>query len=122
MIRVGAIGCGEHATTAIWPLFGPAGLQCVAAWSRSQERVEAAAARFGIQRAYTDLGRMFDECELDAVVVIVPPEGFAPVIHAALERRLARVRREAGCRERGRGEVDRRRGRRQPESSRWWRT
>lgn len=88
MIRVGAIGCGEHATTAIWPLFGPAGLQCVAAWSRSQERVDDAAARFGIERTYTDLGRMFDECELDAVVVIVPPEGFVPVIHATLERRL----------------------------------
>ncbi len=88
MIRVAAIGCGEHATTAIWPLFGPAGLHCVAAWSRSRERVDAAAARFGIQHAYTDLGQMFDECELDAVVVIVPPEGFVPVIHAALERKL----------------------------------
>jgi predicted dehydrogenase len=88
VIRVGAIGCGEHATTALWPLFGPAGLQCVAAWSRSEERVDDAAGRFGIERRYTDLGRMFDECELDAVVVVVPPEGFVPVIHAALERGL----------------------------------
>lgn len=88
MIRVGAIGCGEHATAAIWPLFGPAGIHCVAAWSRSRERVDAATARFGIERAYTDLGQMLDECELDAVIVIVPPEGFAPVIHAALDRGL----------------------------------
>ena len=88
MIRVGAIGCGTHATTAIWPLFAPAGLECVAAWSRSRERVDAAAQRFGIQAAYTDLEQMFDESELDAVVVIVPPEGFVPPIRAALERGL----------------------------------
>jgi predicted dehydrogenase len=88
MIRVGAIGCGTHATTAIWPLLAPAGLDCVAAWSRSRERVDAAAGRFGIQAAYTDLEQMFDESELDAVVVIVPPEGFVPPIRAALERGL----------------------------------
>jgi predicted dehydrogenase len=88
VIRVGAIGCGEHATTALWPLFGPAGLNCVAAWSRSRERAEAAAARFGIERAYTDLGAMLDECELDAVVVVVPPDGFVDVINPALERKL----------------------------------
>lgn len=88
MIRVGAIGCGEHATTALWPLFGPAGLNCVAAWSRSRERADAAATRLGIARAYTDLGRMLDESELDAVVVVVPPEGFVDVIHPALERKL----------------------------------
>jgi predicted dehydrogenase len=88
VIRVGAIGCGEHATTALWPLFGSAGLQCVAAWSRSSERVEAAAARFGVPRAYTDLNAMLDESELDGVVVVVPPEGFGDVIHPALAHGL----------------------------------
>jgi myo-inositol 2-dehydrogenase / D-chiro-inositol 1-dehydrogenase len=88
MIRVGAIGCGEHATAAIWPLFGSAGLRCVAAWSRSSERVEAAAERFGIQRAYTDLEEMLDDGGLDAVVVVVPPDGFASVIRPAIERGL----------------------------------
>jgi predicted dehydrogenase len=88
MIRVGAIGCGEHATAAIWPLFAPAGLNCVAAWSRSRERVEAATARFGIPHAYTDLEQMLDERELDAVVVIVPPDAFAPLIGLALDRGL----------------------------------
>jgi predicted dehydrogenase len=88
MIRIGAIGCGEHATTAIWPLFAPAGLNCVAAWSRSEERVNVAAERFGIPRAYTNLEQMLDESDLDGVVVIVPPEGFGPVIHLAIGRGL----------------------------------
>jgi predicted dehydrogenase len=85
MIRVGAVGCGEHATTAIWPLLAPAGMQCVAAWSRSRERVDAAAERFGIPAAYTDLEQMLDESRLDAVVVIVPPEAFAPLVLQAID-------------------------------------
>jgi myo-inositol 2-dehydrogenase / D-chiro-inositol 1-dehydrogenase len=88
MIRVGAVGCGGHATSTIWPLFAPAGLNCVAAWSRSRARVEAAAERFGIPRAYTDYDQMLDECNLDAVVVVVPPSGFAPLITAAIDRGL----------------------------------
>jgi predicted dehydrogenase len=86
MIRVGAIGCGGHATSTIWPLFAPAGLQCVAAWSRSEARVAAAVERFGIPRAYTDLEEMLDDGGFDAVVVVVPPEGFAAAIGPAIDR------------------------------------
>jgi myo-inositol 2-dehydrogenase/D-chiro-inositol 1-dehydrogenase len=86
VIRVGAVGCGGHATSTIWPLLAPAGLNCVAAWSRSRQRAESAAERFGIARAYTDYDQMLDECQLDAVVVVVPPEGFTPLIHAAIAR------------------------------------
>jgi myo-inositol 2-dehydrogenase / D-chiro-inositol 1-dehydrogenase len=88
MVRVAAIGCGGHATSTIWPQFAPAGLQCVAAWSRSSERVGAATERFGIPRAYTDLAQMFDDGGFDAVIVVVPPEGFGPVIRPAIERGL----------------------------------
>jgi myo-inositol 2-dehydrogenase/D-chiro-inositol 1-dehydrogenase len=86
VIRVGAIGCGEHATTSLWPLLAPAGLRCVAAWSRTRATVDAAAERFGIPRAYTDVEQMLDECALDAVVVVVPPEALAPLSLAAIER------------------------------------
>jgi predicted dehydrogenase len=88
MLRVAAIGCGEHGTGTIWPLLAPAGMQCVAAWSRNRDRVDAAAERFGIGHAYTDLDQLLEECELDAVVAIVPPQGFGSVIRPALERGL----------------------------------
>lgn len=88
MIRVGAIGCGNHATTTIWPLLAPAGMQCVAAWSRSQQRVLEATKRFGVPGAYTDLDQMFNECKLDAVVVVVPPGAFAPLIRSAIDHGL----------------------------------
>jgi myo-inositol 2-dehydrogenase/D-chiro-inositol 1-dehydrogenase len=86
MIRVGAVGCGGHATSTIWPLFAPAGMSCVAAWSRSRDRVENATKRFGIPRAYTDYEEMLDESHLDAVVVVVPPTAFAPLIRSAIAR------------------------------------
>jgi len=86
MIRVGAVGCGGHATSTIWPLLAPAGLNCVAAWSRSRERVESATARFGIPRAYTNFEQMLDECQLDGVIVVVPPVAFAPLVQSAIAR------------------------------------
>ncbi len=88
MLRVGAIGCGQHATTTIWPLLAPAGMQCVAAWSRSREAVDSATQRFGVPHGYTDLEQMFDESDLDAVVVVVPPDGFEGVIQPAIARGL----------------------------------
>jgi predicted dehydrogenase len=88
MVRVGAIGCGEHATSTIWPLFASAGLQCVAAWSRTEERVSPATARFGIPRAYTNIEEMLEDGGFEAVVVVVPPEGFAPIIRRAIDRGL----------------------------------
>jgi predicted dehydrogenase len=88
MIRVGAVGCGGHATSTIWPLLTQAGMKCVAAWSRSTERVETAAERFGIPHAYTNFEQMLAECDLDAVVVVVPPAGFAPLILSAIARGL----------------------------------
>src|SRR5262245_22141295 len=80
VIRVGAVGCGGHATSTIWPLLPSAGLQCVAAWSRSRERVEAAAAQFGIPHAYTDLEEILDESHLDGIVVVVPPGALGPLV------------------------------------------
>jgi myo-inositol 2-dehydrogenase / D-chiro-inositol 1-dehydrogenase len=50
--------------------------------------VRSATARFGIPAAYTDIDRMFAECELEAVVVIVPPDAFAPLIHKAIDHGL----------------------------------
>jgi predicted dehydrogenase len=43
---------------------------------------------FGIGRAYDDPERMLAEVELDALVVIVPPEEFGPLIRRAIEHRL----------------------------------
>jgi predicted dehydrogenase len=85
-LRVGAIGVGAHATTSILPNLPVAGLRLAATCARHLDRAEAAAARFGAPRAFDDVGRMLDEVELDAAVVVVPPDQFLDVIRACISR------------------------------------
>jgi predicted dehydrogenase len=87
-LRAGAIGCGSHATTAIWPELPLAGFVLEAVCSRDLDHARAAAQRFGVARAYNDAQKMLDEVELDALVVVVPPEAFAPYVRLAIERQL----------------------------------
>jgi predicted dehydrogenase len=84
-LRVGAIGCGSHSTTAIWPELPAAGLVLQAVCSRDIDHATAAAQRFGVIRAFDDAERMLDEIDLDALVVVVPPEAFAKYIRLAIE-------------------------------------
>lgn len=88
-MRVGAIGCGRHATTTLWPCFPAAGLRLVAVCARSLERAAEAAARFGVPAVYDDMTRMLDGEALDGVVVCVPPDQYGPIVRRCLERRLA---------------------------------
>jgi predicted dehydrogenase len=87
-LRVGAIGCGSHSTTAIWPELPAAGLVLHAVCSRDIDHATAAAQRFGVNRAFDNAEQMLDEVELDALVVVVPPEAFAQYIRLAIERGL----------------------------------
>lgn len=83
-LRVGAIGCGSHSTTAIWPELPAAGLVLQAVCSRDIDHATAAAQRFGVNRAFDNAERMLDEIELDALVV----EAFVQYIRLAIERGL----------------------------------
>jgi predicted dehydrogenase len=85
-MRVGAVGVGVHAVNAILPSFPVAGLKLAATCARHLDRAEAVAQRFGAERAFDDLERMLDEAELDAVVVVVPPDQFFEVISACIRR------------------------------------
>lgn len=88
LLRVGAIGCGRHATTAIWPELASSGLVLEAVCSRRLESAGAAARRFGVRRAFEDPERMLDEVEPDALLIVVPPDAYAPLIQLAIERRI----------------------------------
>jgi predicted dehydrogenase len=87
-LRVGAIGCGSHATTAIWPELPNAGFVVEAVCSRSIDHATAAARRFGVAHAFSDAETMLNDVELDALVIVVPPEAFAPHIRLAVNRKL----------------------------------
>lgn len=86
-MRIGAIGCGGHGTTNIWPHLRGAGMELVATCARHLDRAEAAAAAWGATQAFDDPAKMLDSVEgLDGVVVVVPPDQYASILEVAIER------------------------------------
>jgi predicted dehydrogenase len=83
-MRVGAVGVGVHAVNAILPSLSIADVRLVATCARHLDRAQAVADRFGARSAFDDVERMLDEVELDGVVVVVPPDQFAPVIRSCV--------------------------------------
>lgn len=87
-MRIGVIGCGSHATTSLYPLFGAAGLDLVAVCARHKENAENAAARFGAEHAYGDARAMLEAGGIDGVVVSVKAPDYAPLVSLVLEAGL----------------------------------
>ncbi|HZS14410.1 MAG TPA: Gfo/Idh/MocA family oxidoreductase [Candidatus Dormibacteraeota bacterium] len=87
-LRVGLVGAGRHASTSLHPALRPAGLEPVAVCTRHLEQAQAAARRLGAERAHDDVGAMLDAGGLDAVVVCVPPDAYAPIVRRCVEAGL----------------------------------
>jgi predicted dehydrogenase len=87
-MRVGAVGVGAHAVNAVLPNVPVAGLELAATCARHLEHAEAVGRRFGAEQAFDDVERMLEECELDGVIVVVPPDQFYAVISACIARRV----------------------------------
>ena len=71
-LRIGIVGVGFGATVHI-PAFQSEGLEVVAVCSRRSERVQEAAAKFGVPNAFTDYDEMLRLPGLDAVSIATPP-------------------------------------------------
>lgn len=87
-MRVGFVGCGGHATNALYPALRPAGLELVATCARSVGSAQRAAAAFGAERAYDDLEKLLTDGGVDALLVSVPPEAYGDIVVTALEAGL----------------------------------
>ena len=85
-LRVGFIGCGNHATQNLYPALRYAGLDLAAVCDLDKRKAQRVARQFGAHRAYQDFSTMLDEMELDAVLVCGPPELHFEAALAALER------------------------------------
>src|SRR5690348_16302887 len=71
-LRIGVVGVGFGATVHI-PAFQSEGIEVAAICSRRRERVDAAAAKFGIEDTFIDFDSMLDEADIDAVSIVTPP-------------------------------------------------
>jgi predicted dehydrogenase len=88
-LRIGVIGIGWYAGTALIPRLRETGrAEIVAIARRNTDRLAQAQAELQIPAAFTNWREMLDKTELDAVVVSTPPNAHAEPTVAALERGL----------------------------------
>ncbi|MEZ4866221.1 MAG: Gfo/Idh/MocA family oxidoreductase [Caldilineaceae bacterium] len=74
-VRIGFVGCGRQASNAWYPNFATIPeLDLIACCDLQANLAERNARFFGARRWYTDLGQMLAAEELDAVMVVGPPE------------------------------------------------
>lgn len=88
VLRIGAVGCGKHALATIWPQLAPAGLVLDAVCSQSMDKAREAAAMYGVGRVFDDPALMMRTGDLDALVIIVAPQAYRPLVQMAIDAGL----------------------------------
>ena len=87
--RIGIIGVGWWGTVGhLEPLADDPKTELVAVWSRTENKAQERAERYGVPRYYTDYRKLIDECELDGVIVASTPNMHYEQAHYALEHGL----------------------------------
>jgi predicted dehydrogenase len=88
MVRVGFIGCGNHATTNLYPSLRFAECELLAVCDPVDDRREYCARVFGAQRQYAQHRELLEKEELDAVFICGPSSMHHQVAIEALQRGL----------------------------------
>jgi myo-inositol 2-dehydrogenase/D-chiro-inositol 1-dehydrogenase len=73
-IAVAVVGCGVHSTSSILPSIRHARMRLVAVCDLDGDRVELARRQFGAEKAYRSVDEMLARTDLDAVIVVGPPD------------------------------------------------
>ncbi|MFE0358079.1 Gfo/Idh/MocA family protein [Streptomyces nigra] len=84
-MRVGVVGAGRHANSALYPSILEAGLDLVAVCARTPERAATTAGRWGADAHYTSVEDMLAAGGLDGVVVAVPSAAYRSVLARCIE-------------------------------------
>lgn len=89
MVRIGFIGCGNHAGGSLYPAFRQALFdshrltgrigELVAVCDIREEAARAYGRAFGARDVYTDYHEMLDKAELDCVFVVMHPKQQCPI-------------------------------------------
>lgn len=73
--KIGFVGCGGHATSALYPVLHKIRqLELVAVCDLKEELAKRNARLFGAHRWYTDVKEMLESEELDGVIIVGPPQ------------------------------------------------
>ena len=87
-MRIGFIGCGIHASKAVYPSLRYGPFELVSTCAAHLESAERAARTFGAPRWYDDYEKMLGKEDLDACITVLPPRLYREVITACLEHGL----------------------------------
>ncbi len=86
-VKLAFFGTGTHATDSLYPCIPHIeDTEIVAVHSRTIERAELTARRFGIGYAYADVEKLLDSEKIDGAVIVGPPEIHLSIGLACLER------------------------------------
>jgi len=88
LVKIGFIGAGGLSSRRIYPCLKYAPISLEAVCDLDQAKAEKNARLFGGKRVYTDHRKMFDELDLDAVIVCVAPQIHSQLAIEAMERGL----------------------------------
>jgi myo-inositol 2-dehydrogenase/D-chiro-inositol 1-dehydrogenase len=84
-VAVAVIGCGVHSTSSILPSIRHAQMRLMAVCDLDEDRVELARRQFGAERAYRSIDDLLARTDLEAVIVVGPPDIHVSAGIAALE-------------------------------------
>jgi predicted dehydrogenase len=89
-VRAAVVGCGWHATHTTYPALIDAGFDLRACCALHLDRAQATAGRFGVAAAYDRLDQLLEERagQLDAAVLVLPPDAYDGPVRACLEAGL----------------------------------
>jgi len=88
-IKVGFVGTGRHARRSIYPSLRWSPIDLVAVCNRSGGEVLRDTARtFGARRIYTDYKKMFEQEDLDAVIIVTGPDSHPQISIDAMKAGL----------------------------------
>jgi predicted dehydrogenase len=88
-MNLGLIGCGQVASIFHVPAIREiSGVRIKAIADTNNNRLEKFGRKHGIDKRYDDYHLMFDECDLDSVLVCTPPRTHAQIILDSMKQRL----------------------------------
>jgi len=88
VLRIGIVGCGVHASIAIFPALRNAPVDLVAVCDLDLSKAQYNARKYGARRYYGDAVEMMEKEDLQAILVIGPAKVHYQVAKEALQRGL----------------------------------
>jgi predicted dehydrogenase len=87
-VRIGVVGAGRHANSALYPAIVESGFELAAVCARTPERARSTARHWGAGGYYAAVEDMLAAGGLEGVVVAVPAAAYRPIIAQCIEAGL----------------------------------